>query len=131
MEELLIATIQFLIEILLQGGFDLPLDWRLSKKEAQHGTGNSGGWLLMAFGLGLGTALIANWVFPYTWIKSSNLRIAYLVLSPIASAACLWLVATLTGWARKRWANSRFHILSAFWFAAGFALIRFAYAKHP
>ena len=127
MEELLIVIIQFLFEFVLNVLSNIPFDWPSRNRTTPEPEGISlrcfmgfcGGCLLAGVSL-----LIAK----HTIIAISGLRIANLVLAPVASAVLSKSIASHR--ARDNpFIIPRNHFWQAFWFTLGLVLIRFAYAS--
>jgi hypothetical protein len=126
MEEILIIVLQFLFEFLfeiLSGGVDWPFTYRDHRDPAS----------LVVSGLQwlLGGCLLAGvsvLIFKHTLIRGSALRIANLVLAPIASAYLARYLARRRG-IRVGSIIPRTRFWQAFWFTLGLVSIRFAYAS--
>jgi hypothetical protein len=125
MEDLLIAILQFLFEFLIEIFTWTPFDWpsrSRSRPETETLTGNCFLW----FVVGCGLACISMLFLKHTWISMSALRIANLVLAPVASAFISQAIA------RRRSRHNKFiiprnHFWQAFWFTLGIVTVRFAY----
>lgn len=128
MEEILIALIQFFIELTLnvfiQLPFDLPSKYRTTP-EPKTVWPYCFGWFVFACIL----SALSLFVFKHTFISSSTLRVLNLFLTPIVSGFISYFIAK-----RRSEANDyilpRNHFWQAFWFTLGFVMIRFAYASH-
>lgn len=127
MEELLIVIIQFLFEFTLDVIGNIPFDWPSSNRTTPEPKsiflrcflGFCGGCLLA------GVSLL---VVKHTFISVSALRIANLMLAPVASAFLSKAIAI-----HRARANAFIipcnHFWQAFWFTFGLVLTRFAYAS--
>jgi len=126
MEELLIILFQFFFEVILQVLAELPWDIGISRRED---------WsverpflfalLSLAFGLLLGGLSLA--LFPHTFLHHPWLRIANLLVSPLATGGTSWSIASL----RKKGSpqvSPGHHFAYSFLFSLAFAAIRFTYA---
>lgn len=126
MEEILIVILQFLFEFALDVLGNLPFDW----PSRNRSTPEPENIFLRCFLWFCGGCLLAGLsliVFRHTLIAAPALRIANLVLAPLASA---FLSAAI---ARQRALENPFivprnHFWQAFWFTLGLVAIRFAYA---
>jgi hypothetical protein len=127
MEELLIVIIQFLFEFALNVLANIPFDW----PSRDRATPEPEGITLRCFLWFCGGCLIAGaslLIVKHTIIAISALRMANLVLAPIASA---FLSQSIAGHRARDnpFIVPRNHFWQAFWFTLGLVLIRFAYAS--
>ncbi len=126
MEELLIIVIQFLVEFVVDVVANLPFDWPSRNRTAPDRNSVAGEcvlWLLLGAALA-GASLL---IFPRTMITLPALRIANVVLAPLASGLLSLFLA------QRRARNNpnlipRNQFWRAFWFTVGVVLVRFAYA---
>ena len=126
MEELLIALIQFVIEVLAQSLISLPFDY-CTTRDGPMSRATVATLALIGGALvgGVSVALV-----PFSMLQSSWLRVASLLGSPLVA-----------GWLGHRIATRRAdrgdavepvdHFWYAFAFTFGLAAVRFAYAHHP
>ena len=126
MEELIAIAFQFLVEFTINVLGYLPIDWpskhrRTAERETLWGICFI--WLVAGGVLG-GFSLL---VFGYALLQPGWLRIANLLVSPLASAYLAQFVAR-----RRARTNPmlvpRNHFWYGFWFSLGLAFVRFAYA---
>ncbi len=127
MEELLIAIIQFVLELLLEVLANLPIDWPSRKRSAPESANVAWRCLLWCGGGALlgGLSLLP---LPHSLIQLPALRIANLVLAPPLSGALSWW---LTQRHSRHNANllPRYHFWRAFAFTLGLVAVRFAYVS--
>jgi hypothetical protein len=126
MEDLLIATLQFLFEFAVEVLSNVPFDWPSSRRTWPEKEGIAGECFIW-FIVGGVLAYISTLLLKYTWISFSWLRIVNLVLAPITSALISQAIA------RRRSRHNpnivpRNHFWRAFWFTLGIVTVRFAYA---
>lgn len=129
--ELLWVVVQFLGELLLQLVLELLAEAGVRLARAPfEGRKPVRAWLLVLghVALGIGAGALSVWLFPVLFIKSEAVRIANLVLTPIASGAAM---AALGAWRARRAQGlvglDRF--VYGFLFALAMALVRFFYAE--
>jgi hypothetical protein len=126
MEEVLVVGVQFVVEVLLQGLFYLPFDVPLSRDEKSDRPTGWGWWFFYAAAGGVvgGLSLL---VASHLLIHSAPLRLANLLVAPVASGGLSYLIAL---WRRTRGAKTspRTHFWTAFWFVLAFGAVRLAYA---
>jgi hypothetical protein len=126
MEEIVIIVLQFLFEFffeVLSGGVDWPFTSRDHREPASL--------VVSAFQWLLGGCLLAGvsvLLFKHTLIRGPALRIANLVLAPIASAYLARYLAHRRG-TRAGSIIPRTRFWQAFWFTLGLVSLRFAYAS--
>ena len=126
MEDLLVAILQFLFEFAFDVLSNIPFDWPSKNRRTPEPEGIA----LRCFLWFCGGCLLAGislLVVRHTIITFAALRLANLVLAPLASAYLS------QGIARRRSVNNPFivprnHFWQAFWFTPGLVLVRFAYA---
>lgn len=127
MEELIVVIFQFVIEFTLNALGYLPADWpskRRKTPESENLRPLCFLWLV-AGGVVGGLSLL---IFDYALLQPTWLRLANLLVSPLASAYLAQFVA------RRRAHTNPFivprnHFWYGFWFSLGLAFIRFAYAS--
>jgi hypothetical protein len=78
--------------------------------------------------LGGGLGALSLLVFRFTIVPGPALRVAHLVLAPIA---CAFLIRALAKWRANENPNvvPREQFWGAFWFTLGWVLVRFTYAR--
>lgn len=127
MEELIVVILQGFFEFILNVLGNIPADWPSKNRntpERESVVANCFLWFLGGCVLA-GISLI---FFKHTLIPTLELRIANLVLAPIASAFLSEHIA-------KRRAEKnpliipRNHFWQAFWYTVGLVVIRFTYAS--
>jgi len=126
MEDLIIAILQGLFEFLLEIFSYSPLDLPSFHRKSQE-SDTIAGKCFIWFLVGGGLACLSMFFLKHTWISHPTLRIANLVVAPLASAFISQAIA------RRRTRNNPFiiprnHFWQAFWFTLGIVIIRFAYA---
>jgi hypothetical protein len=128
MEEFLVAALQFLLEFVLNVLGSVPFDWPSRYRRAPE----SGGSFARYFAWFAGGCVVAGvslLVFKHSVITGEGLRIANLVLAPIASAFLSQYVALRRAQTNPN-IDPRNHFWQAFWFTVGLVIIRFTYAAH-
>jgi hypothetical protein len=128
MEELIVIVLQFLLEFIFEILINLPFDWPRKSRmtpEKEKTIGKS----FVMFCIGCGLAWLSAIVFPRTFIHHPALRIANLLLAPVAAAYISRTIAEHTAEANAN-IRPRNHFWQAFWFTLGFVAVRFAYANH-
>ena len=131
MEEIFIVIFEFLFEIVLQVLIELPFDWLLGARESRSSqVANRTIWIGAALGFGAGLGLVSLIVRPHSFIKSSELRVAYLFAAPVLSAATSLLISRLLAKRSRPWITPRLHAWCAFYFTVIFTVLRFTYANH-
>jgi hypothetical protein len=124
-EELIIVLLHGLFEFIFNVLSGSP-GWPSKQQAASDDKNNVGGWLIwvLAGGLMAGLSLV---FFNHTFIPTSELRIANLFLSPIASG---FLTQHIAKQRAKTNPNivPHHHFWQAFWYSSGFVVVRFAYA---
>ena len=126
MEDLIIAILQGLFEFLLEIFSSIPFDLpsiRRGRPEPETVASKCCLWCL----IGAGMASLSILFLKHTWISHPALRIANLIVAPLASAFISEAIA------RRRSRKNPFiiprnHFWQAFWFTFGIVFIRFAYA---
>ncbi len=128
LEEILIAILrglfEFIVETLSYGGFD-GLDWPSGRSSA--GRGSKAVSCIVHFLVGCAVAGVSLLFVRRTFLSAPAVRIANLVIAPIASAYVSQVIGFLR--ARRdplRAPKNRFW--QAYWFTFGLVLIRFTYA---
>jgi hypothetical protein len=126
MEEVLVVLFQFLFELILNVLSNLPFEWPSKGRQTPE---RESIWPVCAiwFMVGCGVGGMSLLLVGYALLQPGWLRIANLVLSPIASGL---IAKTL---AEQRAPSNpmlvpRNHFWYAFWFSLGVAFTRFAYA---
>ena len=127
MEELLIAIIQFLFEFTLDVLGNVPFDWP-SKKRSKPESEDVFLPRLFWFCGGCALAGVSLLVIKHTVVSVSALRIANLLLAPLASAFLSETIATRRS-RENPFIIPRNHFWQALFFTLGLVLIRFAYAS--
>jgi hypothetical protein len=127
MEDIIVIVLQFLIEFIFNVLLNVPFDLPSGSRKTPEKTGIAGGCFLWWVG-GSALAYGSLQAFSYTLIRVAALRIANLVLAPVAAA---YLSQALAKTRAKTNANilPRNHFWRAFWFTLGYVTVRFAYAK--
>lgn len=123
MEDLLIAALQAVVEFLLEIFSYAPVDWPFMEKWAKSLAGRCFLWFI----IGCGLAGISVLLFRRTWISTSTLRMANLVLAPVTSAFLSQSIARCRS-RRNPGIVPHNHFWQAFWFTLGLVIVRFAYA---
>jgi hypothetical protein len=126
MEEIAAFLIQILIEVGIQflGGLGFDLATTRYRADGTTEDGCSGPVLFAVLGGACGgLSLLA---FPNLILPTLGLRVANLVLAPLAAGGLSYLVAANIWPAGKQ--HPVRHFWRAFWFALAFGLVRFAYA---
>ena len=126
MEEILVATFQFLLEVVGQAIVNVPFSFCPHR---HYPTGRAG-FTVLAFVGGLLCGGILLIPFPGTSIHSPALRIGALIASPLLAGIISYVVAELRN-GLGRTVESRHHFWYAFTFTLGLSIVRFAYAHHP
>jgi hypothetical protein len=126
-EELLIVLLQAFGEVILQVLIYLPfeLPWTSSRESE---TGASGcGWAFFYLFVGVGLGWVSTLVFRHVLLPHPALRIANLVVAPLACGTVSWLLAR--GRAKRGGAGvPEIHFFLAAVFAFAFASARFVWA---
>lgn len=126
MEELLIVILQFLFEFVMNVLANLPFDWPSRTRKVPEPSAITLLCLLWFAG-GCLLAWTSLLVVRHTLIAIPELRVANLLLAPVASAYLSRAIAE-----RRSGLNPnivpRNHFWQAFWFTLGLVLVRFAYA---
>ena len=126
MEELLIAIVQFLIEVLAQALVQLPFDLAAPNRPSVPArTFRYVAFLLLGGVIG-GLSIV---LIPRTMLQYGALRIANVIVAPLVAG---YVASRVTEFRAKRdfLVVPRIHYWSAFWFTLAFAVVRFAYARH-
>jgi len=127
MEELLIAIIQFLFEFTLDVLGSIPFDWPSRNRTTPEPKGVFLRRLLWFCG-GCALASVSLLVVKHTVVSVSALRIANLVLAPVASAFLSEAIANHRA-KENPFIIPRNHFWQALFFTLGLVLVRFAYAS--
>jgi len=125
-EEILVAILQFLFEVVLQSLVSLPFDF-CPRRDYPESDRTSLTILVLIVGVACGIVSVA--VFPYSHLHHSWQRIAGLVASPLLAGAIAYCVAELR-MAFNPFLVSRHHFWYAFTFTLGLSAYRFAFVKH-
>jgi undecaprenyl pyrophosphate phosphatase UppP len=127
MEEILVAIIQFLVEVVGQALVSFPFDF-CPRRDSQRNDRTPITILVLILGVACGWASVA--LFPFTSLRSSALRIASLVASPLLAGGIAFVVAE---WRMRRnpFVVPRYQFWYAFTFTLGLSACRFAYVHHP
>ena len=129
MEELAALVIQIVVEVGLQIFGAAGIDWATGASERRDDKEEAGcGWLLIFALLGGACGGLSLVVVPKLLLPTFGLRVANLVVSPLAAGGLSYLIAKHV-WAAGQW-PPRHHFWRGFWFALAFGLIRFAYVHH-
>ena len=130
MEEVLAFVFQIVIEVGLQLfgsiGIDAATPPRKTLQEDKEQAGR--GWFVAFAVFGAICGGISLVFAPKLLLPTIGLRIANLVLAPVAAGGLSYLVARYA-WARRGWEPSH-HFWRAYWFALAFGVVRFAYSHH-
>lgn len=128
MEEILVAVLQFLFELFINIFSNVSFDSTFSnqsKSEPASSWDSYFWWFIGACCLGWLSLL----VFKYTLIHSFSLRCTNIIFAPLISAQLSQALAVQRAKSDPLIVPQQ-HYWRAFWFALGFALVRFAYATH-
>jgi len=131
--ELLIALVQFICEVLLQIAADAlaELGWNALREVFRPSRPSVRGLVLVGYSIiGVALGALSLLVFPKHFAGSMPLRLATLVLAPIASALVVAPVLPLFDRTAEP-EDIRRRFWNAYAFSLTFALIRFAYAGRP
>lgn len=126
MEELVALIIQVVVEVGLQIFGAIGVDWATgasSKKDDKEEAGC--GWLFIFALFGAACGGLSLLLVPKLILPTLGLRIANLIVAPLAAGALSYLVARHV-WAAGQW-PPRHHFWRGLWFALAFGLVRFAY----
>lgn len=125
MEEFLVLLVQFVVEVLLDVLIWLPFEWPLNRN-ARTGGREGCGWLGLYLILGGAAGGVSLLIRPMLVLPSAPLRIANLLVSPVAAGAVSW---TLARWRRSRGAavDPNTHLGTAIVFVLAFGGVRLAY----
>lgn len=126
MEELLILVLQGLFEFLFDVASGLG-HWPLTNDTKQEKKDGLNSWLIWVFAGGL-MAVLSLVAFRHTFIPTPQLRIANLLLAPVASAFLTQHIAKQRALTNPN-IIPRQHFWQAFWYAIGFVVVRFAYVS--
>ena len=126
MEDILIALLQCLFEVLLQIVSLLPWDWVVYRREESVGN-QSWGYGLLSLTAGASVAGLSLLILPHALVHHSWLRMANVLFAPLTTA---WLSFLWAGIRQKKdpTVSPGHHFLFSLLFAFAFALIRFTYA---
>lgn len=129
--ELLLAVLQFLAELLLQLVLEVlaEMGWRVARAPFQNRRPLAAWAGVIGYpALGAAMGYASVWLFPVSFISSPTLRLANLVLTPIAAGAAM---AALGAWRARHQQGlvglDRF--VFGFLFALAMALVRFFHAE--
>jgi hypothetical protein len=125
MEEILVALLQFILELALNVFSYFPFDWP-SKRRGSIEPESVAGWCVLWVLLGGTIGGLSLLVFEHSLIHSPWLRLVSLGASPLISAYLSQAIAA----ARKKGnfnINPRNHFWYAFWFSLSVAVVRFIY----
>lgn len=126
MEELIAVAFQFVIELTINAGSHLPVDWPSKRRKTPEAANV---WALCFLWLVAGGVVggLSLLIFSYALLQPGWLRIANLLVSPVVSAYLAQFIAR-----RRARSNPclvpRNHFWYGFWFSLGVAFVRFAYA---
>src|SRR5450756_593984 len=126
MEDLIIAILQGLFEFLLEIFSSIPFDLpsiRRNSQEPETVASKCCLWFL----IGAGLASLSILFLKYTWISHPALRIANLIIAPLASAFISEAIARHRR-RRNHFIIPRNHFWQAFWFTLGIVFVRLAFA---
>jgi len=126
MEEIIAFVLQVVIEVGLQLFGAIGIDWGFGASSKRDEKDEAGcGWLVL-FAVAGGVCGALSLVFvPRLILPTLGLRIANLVVAPLAAGGLSYLVARHV-WAAGQW-PPRHHFWRGFWFALVFGVIRFVY----
>jgi len=127
MEDLLIIILQAIFEFIAEIFSYSPLDWWPSTSRTSPESDTVTAKCFVWFVIGCGLACVSMLFLKRTWISLPALRIANLVLAPIASAFISQAVARRRS-RRNSFIIPRNHFWQSFWFTFGLVSVRFAYA---
>ena len=123
MEDLIIAILQGLFEFILEAFSFTPFDFIPWRSHSESLWEKCLAWFI----IGCGLAAISMLFLKRTWISHPALRIANLVVAPIASA---FISEAIARWRNRRndFIEPRDHFWKAFWFTLGIVTVRIAFA---
>jgi hypothetical protein len=125
-EEVLILLVQFVAEVLIELLIYLPFDLPLSR-DAKTGERQGCGWLVLYLMLGGMVGGLSLLIAPRLLLHSPPLRVANLIVAPVATGGLSWSLAT---WRRSRGvaaACPTTHLWTGFLFVLAFGGVRLAY----
>jgi len=132
MEELLIFIFQFFFEIVLQVLLELPFDLFVGSRESKRDqSSRMFQWSVVGLVLGGVAGGISLFIFPQTFIKTSQWRIVYLIVAPTISAVFSFVLARAFVAKGKHWIDPKLHAVCALCFALVLTVLRFTYAQRP
>jgi hypothetical protein len=126
-EELLIAIIQFLCEVIAQSIGFLPFGFY--PRDDYSDTSRRSVLTVAAFLGGLACGGASVFFIPHSFLHQSWLRVASLVASPLLAGAIAWWMAELRI-SYKPHLIPRHHFWYAFTFTLGLSLYRFTHVQH-
>ncbi|HEY8966335.1 MAG TPA: hypothetical protein VIM58_07825 [Candidatus Methylacidiphilales bacterium] len=131
MDDLLAGLLQILGEALSNALFNAPFDLSTYRRESRRASarGEAMGFVALFFLAGLGVAGLTLLVMPAAAITREWVRVANLFVGPLLTATLSWLVARIRRRRDPSVSPAR-HFARSLAFSFGFALIRFAYARH-
>lgn len=125
-EELLIVIFQFLFETVLEALTYWPFESATDRMFGRPANDEGVYFPLLVAAIAAGVVgAISLVVWPHTWLRSPELRIANLVVAPLISAGSAWLFAR-----RRTKESPREHVWFACTFTTIFVLVRFTWGAH-
>src|SRR5439155_5926555 len=125
-EELVALIIQVVVEVGLQLFGAVGIDWATGASDKKGDKEEAGcGWLFIFALLGAACGGLSLMLVPKLVLPTLGLRIANLVVAPLAAGGLSYLIAKHV-WAAGQWPPPH-HFWRGFWFALVFGIVRFAY----
>jgi hypothetical protein len=125
-EEIVAVVIQVVVEVGLQIFGAAGIDWATGASSRKGDREEAGcGWLVLFVLFGAACGGLSLVFVPKLILPTLGLRIANLIVAPLAAGGLSYLFARHV-WAAGRW-PPRHHFWRGFWFALAFGIIRFAY----
>jgi hypothetical protein len=128
-EEILIALLQVILEVLGNVLLEIPWDFTVSSGERRASVGekepNNARWFLGSVVLGATFAGISLLFARHAFIARSEFRVANLILAPIVSSIVAYRISKVSAAKSRPWNQPDRHAMCAFLFTGTFATIRF------
>ena len=127
MEGFLIGLLEILAELLVDVAVYWPFDWTIRNKKTGEDLSLAGACTLLFLAAGA-IAAVSLLIVPKAIISVGALRIANLVLAPVAAGA---VFAWIARWRARRddFVEPCVQFWHAFWFTLGWVLVRFVFVK--
>lgn len=130
MAEVLLALLEVIAEVLLQGLAEIPFDWALNKRErrvqAQGGRLRPVFWVIIAIVTGTGFGWLSHQLYPAPWPTTQIGRLAFLTVSPLLLGASSYLINRSRTRRGQDWTRPWVHAGCATVFALSLAVTRTA-----